>query len=248
MKAGYDIFGKAFGISLRNDPHAAESIDHKFMKEMILLDKESFEFLYNKAPDLPDMTKHELYVFAQQFMSEDDKDTICNTLKFCSSIARNYDVPIEQMLFGGTEKEIIERGTDWCADMARVGVVLLMCNGIPARMVTLVNPQRAYNGHVVVEAFYEGKYGVCDYIYGYCFHDGKPLDAYELQTKRELLSGYPDDYIGMYDAVAINEYDPTAGNCYAISKANQYTLNVINTDHNDKWFMGEDADETVSCE
>lgn len=245
MKTGYDIFGKAFGISLRNDPHALDSIDHKFMKEMMLLDEDSYDELYSTKPLLPDMIKHELYDFAQQFRGANDLHTINNCLKFCSNIALNYDVPIEKMIFGGTEREIIERGTDWCADMARVGIVLLNCNGIPARIINLVNYERAYNGHVVVEAFYEGKYGICDFIYGYCFYDKKPLDAYELKQNKKHLTGYRDDYIGLYSGIAVNYYDPTANNCYTTSKVNQYTLNVINTDHHDKWFMGEDEDATI---
>jgi len=248
MKTGYDIFGKAFGISLRNDPHALDSIDHKFMRDMILLDEESYAELYSTNPVLPDMSKHELYDFARQFKDENDLQTIRNCLKFCSDIALNYDVPIEKMLFGGTEKEIIKRGTDWCADMARVGVVLLNCNGIPARIINLVNYERAYNGHVVVEAFYEEKYGVCDFIYGYCFYDKKPLDAYELKHNRSFLAGYREYYAGLYSGIAVNYYDPTADNCYKISGVNQNTLNVINTDHHDKWFMGEDKDAPVPCE
>lgn len=61
--------------------------------------------------------------------------------------ADTYDVPFAQMCFGGTEKEILSRGTGRCTDMARVGVVLLMCNGLPTRVVYLVSPAKAYHGH-----------------------------------------------------------------------------------------------------
>ena len=147
----------------------------------------------------------------------------------------------EEMKFGGTEKEIIERGTDWCADLARVGAVLLACNNIPARIVHLVNPLKAYNGHVVVEAFYEDKYGVCDFVYGYCFYENQPLDAYELMNNREYLMAYPKSYSEMYSAISINEYNPMdLNNNYAVSSPNQYYLTLINSNHQDKWIMGED--------
>ncbi len=146
----------------RNDLHALQSIDHKLMQEMILLDHASFEHLYSFQPQATDMRAHELYPFAKQFRQGDDRQTTENILRYCSDIALHYDVPFEQMHFGGTEMEILNRGTDWCADMARVGAVLLTCNGIPARIVHLVNPTKAYHAHVVVEANYEGKYGICD--------------------------------------------------------------------------------------
>lgn len=239
MKKGYDIFGKAYGVMFRNDIHAAKSIDCKFLQEMVLLDEQSFEYLYKSAPQTVNMQSHSMYSFARQFKGECPRETVENTLRYCSDIALHYDVPFEQMRFGGTETEILTRGTDWCADMARVGAVLLMCNEIPARIIHLVNPAKAYNGHVVVEAFYEEKYGVCDFIYGYSFHDGNPLDVYELMHNKKYLDGYPEDYAALYSAAAINEYDPTQDNCYDISEPNQYTLNLINNEHNGKWIMGE---------
>lgn len=41
MKKGYDVFGNEYGVMLKNDLHAGNSIDHKFLREMILLDNES---------------------------------------------------------------------------------------------------------------------------------------------------------------------------------------------------------------
>lgn len=240
MKKGYDVFGKAYGVMCRNDLHDPKSIDHKLMQEMMLLDSESFEYLYHKAPSTPNMSAHKLRSFAKQFRAKDDRKTIENILKYCSDIAMNYDVPFEKMLFGGREEEILERGTDWCADMARVGAVLLMCNGIPARIVHLANPAKAYNGHVVTEAYYEGNFGVCDFIYGYLFYDKRPIDAYELSQNKRYLNTYPEDYVGLYSCVAISEYDPMAENCYNISAPNEYTIRLINEDHNGKWIMNED--------
>lgn len=41
MRRGYDIFGRAYGVMLRNDPHAPGSIDHALMRRMALLDEDS---------------------------------------------------------------------------------------------------------------------------------------------------------------------------------------------------------------
>ena len=241
MEKGYDVFGKAYSIMLRNDLHDINSIDHKFMQEMILLNDESYTFLYGNKPKRIDMREHELYFFAKQFIGKDDRETVENTLKFTSKIAMDCCDNFNDMKFGGTEKEIIERGTDWCADLARVGAVLLACNDISARIVHLVNPYKAYNGHVVVEAYYEGKYGICDFVYGYCFYNKEPLDAHTLKNNKELLASYPLAYSAMYSAIAINEYNPMdCNNDYTISSPNSYYLNLIETNHKDEWIMGED--------
>lgn len=242
MKKGYDVFGKAFGCMMRNDLHAHNSVDHFLMQEMILIDDCSVSALYSNQPTCPDMSGHELFRFAQQFKGVTDSQTIDSILQHCADIAAKYDVPFEDMRFGGTEKEILERGTDWCADMARVGAVLLMCCGIPARVVHLANTSMAYYGHVVTEAYYENKYGVCDFLHGYRFHNGMPLDTYQLIKNKAYLSDYPNDYAGLFTAAAISEYDPNAGHNYSVSSPNDYTLKLINTDHQGKWFMGEDTD------
>ena len=241
IKRGYDIFGKAYSVMLRNDLHDINSIDHKFMQEMILLNDETRTVLYSHKPIRKDFQQHELFSFAQQFKGESEYQTIKNILTYTANTAANYHVPFEEMKFGGTEKEIIERGTDWCADMARVGVTLLGCNSIPARIIHLVNPEKAYNGHVVTEAFYEGKYGVCDFIYGYCFYHEEPLDAYTLMRVKHYLEAYSENYASLYSAIAINEYNPLdKDNNYAVSSPNEYYLKLINTDHNDKWIMEEE--------
>lgn len=240
MKQGYGVFGKPFEIMLRNDVHDPASIDCAFLREMILLDEESYPFLYGTVRRY-DMTKHELFSFAQRFKGADEKETVQNVLDYTAGIAARYDVDFKDMLFGGTEAQILARGTDWCADMARVGCVLLQCLGIPCRMLELVNLKRAYNGHVACEAFYEGQYGVADFLYGYLFYDRRPLSAYDILRHPEILDPYPEFYRGLYSAIAVHEYDPTnPANNYTVSGPNAYTMKLICTDHNDQWIMGED--------
>lgn len=151
------------------------------------------------------------------------------------------------MVFGGTERAILARGTDWCADMARAGAVLLMCLDIPARIATLADPAMAYHGHVVVEAYYEGAWGVCDCIYGYMFHANRPLSTWELHSDRELMRPLVGDarfadYAGLYGNVALSDYNPLdPANDYSEARANDYTLRLLREgDHGGRWFMGED--------
>lgn len=240
MKQGYGIFGKAFRVMLENDVHDIRSIDHQFMREAVLLEEESCDFLYSRVNHY-DMRHHELFGLAQQFVGQTQKETIHNILTFTSDIAAKYDVDFKDMFFGGTEQQILERGTDWCADMARVGAVLAQCCGIPCRIVHLVNLNKAYNGHVVCEAYYDGSYGVVDFLMGYQFYGDKPISAWELLTNKEPLKDCHEEYQGYYTAIAINEYDPTdPKNDYTVSTPNQYCMNLIYGEHNGQWIMGED--------
>ena len=87
---------------LRNDLHATDSIDHKFMKDMILVDEESKNLLYEGIPKVSkDVCKHELFEFAQKFKGSNDLDTIKNILKFTSNMALTYDINFLDMKFGG---------------------------------------------------------------------------------------------------------------------------------------------------
>ena len=240
MKIGYGVFGKAYEVMYAHDLHNPASIDHELMKNMILLDDQSAAILYSRVVR-HNYGGHELYQFAQQFKASIEKETIQNVLRYTQKIAAAFDTDFDDMLFGGTEKQILDRGTDWCSDMARVGAVLLQCLGIPCRMLYLANPGKAYNGHVVNEAFYEGRYGVVDFIYGYQFYDRTPKSAFEIQRNPEILAAYPESYQGLFSAIAISEYDPcTPGNNYSISRPNDYYLKLIHTDHENMWLMGED--------
>ena len=241
MKQGYSIFGKPYEIMLKNDLHDLVSIDHALMRNMILLDEESSQVLYQK-PSCRNMEGHALYAFAQQFKAAQDRQSIRNVLDYTSGIALRYDVDFKKMVFGGTEQQILQRGTDWCADMARVGVVLLQCLGIPCRILHLVNLNKAYHGHVVGEAYYNGSYGVVDFIYGYQFYGETPISARDVLRNADVLSAYSEEYRGLYSAIGVSEYDPMEpSNDYSISKPNAYYMKLIYTDHLDTWIMGEDA-------
>lgn len=242
LKKGYGIFGKACKVMLENDLHSPASIDHALLREMVLLDDASAPYLYSSVRRY-DLQKHGLFEFSQQFAGRSERETIQNAAEFTRKIAYSYDVDFKDMLFGGTEAQILERGTDWCADMARVGAVLLDCLGIPCRIVHLIDTTRAYNGHVVCEAYYENRWGVVDFIHGYVFYDTAPISAYRLLKDKTALMEYPDEYRDLYSAAAISEYDPTdEKNDYTVSRPNDYYMKLIYSDGNFRWLMGEDEE------
>ena len=65
MKQGYGVFGAAYEVMLRNDPHDPRSIDHELLRRMVRLDPESYDLLYAEPPFCPHMEGHDLYGLAQ---------------------------------------------------------------------------------------------------------------------------------------------------------------------------------------
>ena len=79
-----------------------------------------------------------------------------------------------------------------------------------------------------------------DFIYGYQFYSDHPLSVWDIQQNRPLLNSYPEEYSGMFSAIAVNEYNPVdPDNDYTVSKPNEYYLKLIYGDHHDQWIMGE---------
>lgn len=240
IKSGYDVFGKEYGFMLRNDLHDIHSIEHKLMQEQIRLDAISEPFLYGGYQIIYPMEKHELYLFSKQFKASNELDSLKSLIKYTSDLASNYDVPLEDMYFGGTEKEILDRGTDWCFDIARLSAVILDCIGLTSRFLFVANPYKAYHGHVLLEVYYNGSWGVVDPLYGYIFYDKKPISAKDIFLSSQLQE-MKDDYKNMFRQISIAEYDPNdINNKYIISKCNTYTYNLNTIKQDGTWKFGED--------
>ena len=91
---------------LRNDLHDINSIEHKLMQEQIRLDSVSEPFLYGGYQISYPLENHELYTFSQKFKMKNGLESIKAVVRYTSKLASNFDVPLKDMLFGGTEKEI----------------------------------------------------------------------------------------------------------------------------------------------
>lgn len=237
---GYDVFGKSYGFMLRNDLHDINSIEHKLMQEQIRLDSISEPFLYGGYRTSYPLENHELYLFSQRFITDNELDSIKLLVKYTHEMASKYNVPLEHMLFGGSEMEILERGTDWCFDLARLAAVILDCIGLISRFIFVANPNKAYHGHVLLEVYYNNYWGVVDPLYGYIFFDSKPISAKEILYSSQLIN-MNEDYKNMFKQIAIAEYNPNdPNNKYIVSKCNEYTYKLNTIKHNGTWLLGED--------
>lgn len=253
-KIGYGVFGKAYEYMFRNDLHHKRSVDHAILKNMIFLDEDSKSSLYEAPqPVSKNICNHTLYEIAQKLKGDNHLESIYRTIEFVNEIVKKCDTPFEEMIFGGTELEIIKRGSDWCTDISRVGAALLQCIGIPSRIAILVNQFKAYHGHQVVEVYVDGTYMMCDFSYGVIARLDQYYSVYELINKPELVhkiysrkiddSKQLDYIVGLYNLAAISEYDISKKHNYNISKPNEYYLKMMNLSQDGTWQMNEDKFE-----
>ncbi|HPG43177.1 MAG TPA: hypothetical protein PLJ98_05145 [Acholeplasmataceae bacterium] len=251
MRIGYGVFGSAYEYMFRNDLHHNKSIDHEILKHMIFLDDNSKSFLYRTPqPISKDISNHEIFDIAQTLKGENHLKSVYKAIEFVHDIVENYETPFEEMVFGGSELEIIKRGSDWCTDISRVGAALLQCLGMPSRIAILVNPFKAYHGHQVVEVYVDGAYMMCDFLYGVIGRLDRSYSVYDLLNNPSLVKKIYNikindtnqlDYIaGLYHLAAISEYDINKKHNYYTSKPNEYYLKMMNLNQDGSWQMNED--------
>ena len=255
-KMGYGVFGKAYEYMFRNDLHHKHSIDHEVLRNMILLDENSNSFLYKTPqPASKDIHNLVLYDIAHKLKGDNHLESIYRTIEFVQEIVDKCDTPFEKMIFGGTEFEIIERGSDWCTDLSRVGAALLQCLEMPSRIAILVNQSKAYHGHQVVEVYVDGNYMMCDFLYGVIGRLDRSYSVYDLLNNPSLVNKIYKikiddenqlDYIaGLYNLAAISEYDISRKHKYYTSKSNEYYQKLMNLSQDETWQMNEDKYEEL---
>lgn len=251
IKIGYGVFGVAYEYMFKNDLHHKRSVDYAILRNMIFLDKDSKSYLYKTPqPVSKDIINHALNDIANKLKGDNHLESIERTIEFVNEIVKKCDTPFEEMIFGGTELEIIKRGSDWCTDISRVGVALLQCLGIPSRIAILVNQSKAYHGHQVVEAYVNNTFMMCDFLYGVIARLDQNYSVYDLLSKPKLVhkiynSKINDskqlDYIAsLYNLAAISEYDISKKHNYQTSKPNEYYIKMMNLNHDGTWKLNED--------
>lgn len=263
---GIGAFGHAYRVMLENDSHAAGSVDWALARAMVRLSEETATILYGtftpiecaysqgSRPRLED-------ILAKEVPANASCETVLERIAgFTSRLGDHAESDPGKMRIGGTEEQIIERGTDWCTDVARVACVLCQVAGFPCRIVNLFDLGNAYSGHVIVEAYREGRWGALDSSTAveYRAPDGRPASVWELMNDQRLLESHqgPDAHfttaeqfraagIVNYSCWDSNQYD------YTMSGMNEYYLRILEMSKQGwpgglRWIQGEDRQELES--
>jgi hypothetical protein len=256
---GPRCFGAAYAAMYARDPHASGSIDRMLLERMVRIAPETALELYGHPPRPPRPPRTDRPGLAQlsdQAIAgaREDEERIERIVRSCAGIAaRGRGIALDDLRFGGSEEAIVARGSDWCADLARVACALCQFAGIAARVVVLADTARAYSGHVLIEAWRGAAWGAVDPLVAVVYRhaDGRPATVAQLQADRELVAAHargadtPCVDVGLFRAAAIASYEVGEAAVYAVSGVDHYTRSILEQGARGwpdglRWLHGED--------
>jgi transglutaminase-like putative cysteine protease len=244
-----------------NDPHPKGSVDWGIWDSMVRLIPETAVELYSHFTPTQATyeagTRPQLEYLARgpDFASASPEESVRAVVQYTSGLGPSAPVPLDEMKFGGTEEEIVARGSEWCGDVARVATALLQVVGLPARIVILEDVGRAYCGHTIVEAWRDGIWGAVDPVSNLVYRkeDGSPATTWDLINRPGLLDAQPragctpSAHRGQFRWVAIANYRIGARDSvdYRIGAINQYYRTILTMSDQGwpgglRWLFGED--------
>ena len=262
---GPSAFGKAYQAMLENDSHADGSVDRVIVNNMVRLCPETTEYLYtshttlNMCYTLGSRPQLETAIKIIRDAARDHEDMVSAIAAFTCGLAKYAEHNPYKMQLGGTEEEIIDRGSEWCTDVARVACVLFQIAGYPSRIVNLFDIQNAYCGHVIVEAHRNSKWGAVDSSSGVVYRNqaGYPATTWELMISPSLIEAHKTPAawyttIEQFRAAGVSNYHcwESADYSFAKSGANPYLLSILAMDSKKwpgglRWIRGEDIQEIL---
>ena len=221
---------------LENDTHALGSVDRVLAETMVRLCADTAEYLYTEySPTLARYEKGsrpllEGYVADAVAFQGTSVDRAARIVDFCQSLGERAPDDLDEMRFGGTEEQIIVRGSDWCTDVARVACAMCHMAGVPARLISLFNLSQAYSGHAIIEAFTEGVWGAADPLNGVVYRhpNGRPATTWELMNDDRLVLGNWQRQSSFY--ANPRQFEAAAVCNYSIGQASDfdYTVSTLN--------------------
>ena len=196
---GPRAFGPAYEFMMEHDAHAPGSVDRELMRAMVRLCPETESELYGSftSMDVPydpgTCPKLELVLRKLIPRAGTTEEALSEIAEFTGGLGARADQDLDKTRIGGTEEEIIERGSYWCTDVARVASVLYQITGIPCRIVYLFDPKKAYSGHAIVEAYRVGAWGAVDSSTAvvYLKSGGEPATVWDLMSNVKLVEAPP---------------------------------------------------------
>ena len=258
LQQGPESLPIAYRRMLQRDVHAPNSVDRVLISQMIRLTEASADYLYREytptkalydrgsRPELESAVKRVLQIPDLESYAVSHK-SLHQIVKYLARIATIADeVPLEDLVFGGTEERILARPTDWCTDLARAACVMLHIAGAASRIVCLFNTARAYSGHQVIEAHIDGTWVCADPVHGFVYEkvDGAPASALDVMREWRASSTNRNE---LFRAVFLVNYSPTLASTFDFteSKASDYYLSILTESSADwpkglRWLHGED--------
>ena len=236
-------FGPAYKIMLENYPCPAWTVDQILGRRMVRICDETADHLYTGFTSTYTTYRRgtrpalERVVEALPGNLQTSEDIVRGVATFTRCLNPPRTTPTEEIVFGGTEEEIIARGSEFCGEHARVACALLQVAGIPSRIVILADTETAYTGHVMVEGFRNGKWGAVDSSTSvlYMREDGQPATTWELIRHPELIEKHFEagrtlfSARGQFRVAALSNYliAEASRYCYETAQVNVYYRAIL---------------------
>ena len=217
---GLGVFGRANQRMLERWPSA---VDDMLWRDMVLLTSETAPQLYRPPAPLryEKGSRPELEHFLERAIQDisQAEGKVRAIAEAVSQWARAFEETpasrdFDNWRFGGTEESILARGSDNCAEVARLACALFQVFGLPARLALLADTEKAYSGHTVCEVFYKNAWGAVDPLTNVVYQhpDGRPANLWDLHRSAALVEQHSAPsrtytYPGQFQVVAISHYD-----------------------------------------
>ena len=259
---GLNQFGPAYKVMFENDTHVPGSIDRVLMENMIRLCSETVGYLYSEYTPTRSFyrkgTRPELerYIEKAVLGCYSNEESIEAIAKFTSGLQEKASSNLDSMRFGGMEEEIIVRGSNWCSDVARAGCALCQVAGFPARIVYLIDTEKAYSGHIIIEVYRAKVWGAVDPLTNVIYRHpgGKPAYTWDLMNNPRLIKSRsrgrstPYTVVGQFRGAAISNYFVWRWReyNYIASRINDYYRSILKIAGQGwpgglRWLHGEDV-------
>ena len=236
-------FGKAYATMPQNDPHAPGSVDRVLADRMVRFCVDTAEYLYTRYSltstdyEMGSRPVLEGYVSEAAAPRGSPTDRVSSVVDFCHELSESAVDDLDEMRFGGTEEQIVARGSDWCPDVARVACTMCQIADVPARLVSLFNLRQAYSGHQIIEVFVDGVWGAADPLNRIMYRhaEGGPATTWDLMNDDQLVRGNWQSQSSFYadprqfGAAAVINYTIGRMPCfdYTVSSLGSYNLSIL---------------------
>ncbi|MFC1582139.1 transglutaminase family protein [Planctomycetota bacterium] len=140
-----------------------DMVDAKFAEEQILLTAKTENYIYSDFTPLKIKYKKGSRPYLEEIAAKVTKNckgerkTMLALMRWVRDIHKRHTGPYKEAFHGGTEEEVIKKGSDMCNEMARVLIFLCQICGLPGRFVG-----HPMGGHGVTEIHVEGGWAYVD--------------------------------------------------------------------------------------
>lgn len=208
------------------------TVDHEIFHHAVVLTDDTAEALYADYTPLDQPYRRGDRPFLERVVAEvtggleSDFDKAVALMDWVRDLPRTYPNPDGDVFHGGSEEEVIRKGSNMCNEMARVLIVLAQIAGIPSRYIGHMVPfdfdrPETGSGHGVTEMYIDGAWSYFDVRGRYFLTDaGRPASTWELINDPDLIDRQDEDVYSHISRYTKREYSRmwfSPGTCHIVA-------------------------------